>query len=87
MAFAIAPTRHELGLGRTKTQTQARKQHKGGSKRRYPKACWGAGWLHTKASASRMPDLLSYTRDYARKLLVDIAKGHFAALQKNILQR
>jgi hypothetical protein len=34
-----------------------------------------------------MPDLLSYTRDYARKLLVDIAKGHFAAPQKNILQR
>jgi len=32
-----------------------------------------------------MPDLFSYTRDYARKLLVDIAKGHFAALQKNYL--
>jgi hypothetical protein len=87
MAFAIAPTRHELGIGRTKTNPEAREQQKGRNKWPDPKLCWGAGWVHTKGSASRMPDLFSYTRDYARKLLVDIAKGHFAALQKNILQR
>ena len=44
------------------------------------------GRKHALVWANRVPDSLFQTRKYARKLLVDIAKRHFAALQKNILQ-
>jgi hypothetical protein len=56
-------------------------------KRELARKSWkeGANQKHGLARANGVPDLPLPTRSHARKPPVDIAKGHFAALQKNYL--